>query len=335
VTFEFLGKTKQIIRPPISEQIKKVIGPLIAAYLLTCFARHYNYGEDGEKGDVFRSVVASFKDLGMASFKAWFLNFVSSHCVSLFRKIGEGCGKLFKKTFEKQLKEAAAKAGRKAYNDSVRNAFQSSPDELTRAAYNTAKKAQKEAFRNIEGPVNGQLDVLEEAMGDAGNMIGRGVKKYILDGGDGGLGGQFLNYILGGNEDGTESIGSDPKDILYELVQEWLGVRAKKIYEWAVRENLGERITKVDMNIEGDNIVLTLLGYRIEINIMENLPALSELMFETLFPWMIPLWNAVKDSTRWNDIPDPRDRMEKDVEKSGRELEETKQRIENNQWRFN
>ena len=335
VTFEFLGKTKQIIRPPISEQIKKMIGPLIAAYLLTCFARHYNYGEDGEKGDVFRSVVASFKDLGMASFKAWFLNFVSSHCVSLFRKIGEGCGKLFKKTFEKQLKEAAAKAGQRAYNNSVRNAFQSSPDELTRAAYNTAKKAQKEAFRNIEGPVNGQLDVLEEAMGDAGNMIGRGVKKYILDGGDGGLGGQFLNYILGGNEDGTESIGSDPKDILYELVQEWLGVRAKKIYEWAVRENLGERITQVDMNIEGDNIVLTLLGYRIEINIMENLPALSELMFETLFPWMIPLWNAVKDSTRWNDIPDPRDRMEKDVEKIGRELEETKQRIENNQWQFN
>ena len=333
VTFEFLGKTKQIIKPPVSEQIKKVLGYVIAAYLLTRFARHYNNGEDGEKGDVFRSVIASFKDLGLAAFKAWFLNFVSSHCVSLFRKIGELCGKLFKKACEKQLKELAAKAGQKAYNDSVRKAFQSSPDELSRAAYKAAKKLQKDAIRNVEGPVNGHLDAGIEAMGDAGNMIGRGVKN-VLDGGDGGLGGQFLNYILGGKKDGTESIGSDPKDILYELVQDWLGVKANKIYEWAVTKDIRERLTQVDMNVEGGIIVLTLLGYRVEIDIKENLTALIELMFETMFPWMGPLFEAVKNSTGWNDIPDCRDRTEKDVEKIGQELEETKQRIENNQWRF-
>ena len=154
------------------------------------------------------------------------------------------------------------------------------------------------------------------------------------DGGDGGLGGQFLNYILGGKEDGTESIGSDPKDILYELGQDWLGVKANKIYEWAVTKDIRERLTQVDMNVEGGSIVITLLGYRIEIDIMENLPALSELLFETMFPWMGPLFEAVKNSTGWNDIPDCRDRTEKDVEKIGQELEETKQRIENNQWRF-
>ena len=334
VTFDFAGKKLlQIAKPPVSEQIKKVLGYVIATYLLIRFARHYNDGEDGEKGDVFRSVIASFKDLGLAVFKAWFLNFVSSHCVSLFRKIGELCGKLFKKACEKQLKELAAKAGQKAYNDSVRKAFQSSPDELSRAAYNTAKELQKKAIRNVEGPVKNHLDAGIEAMGDAGNMIGRGVKN-IIDGGDGGLGGQFLNYILGGKEDGTESIGSDPKDILFELVYEWLGVKANKIYECVVPENIREQLTQVDMSIEGGNIVLTLLGYRVEIDIKENLTALIELMFETMFPWMGPLFEAVKNSTGWNDIPDCRDRTEKNVEKIGQELEETKQRIENNQWRF-
>jgi hypothetical protein len=123
--------------------------------------------------------------------------------------------------------------------------------------------------------------------------------------------------------------------VLYELVKEWLGVQANQIYEYVVPAETRDAISDVGLRVENGKIILTLLGYCVEINILENIAALTDLLFETLFSWMEALWEAMKTTLSWPDTPpDLRDKVEKNVELIGQEIENTKQRIESNQWQY-
>lgn len=315
-----------ITKPPVTEQIKDVLGYVIATYLLLRFVYHYNKGEDGEKGDIYKSVRASVADLSLSMLKAWFLDMVSEKCVALFGKIGEACGKMYKKTCQNKINELAAKAGDQAYGALVRKAFRNNPDELTKAAYDAAVLARKQAQEAMTKSLNEPLNAGIKELGNAGTIFGEGVKKL----GDDKVAGHVMNYALGGKEDGTEVIGQEPKEIIYNLIYDWLGVKAGKVYEGG---NIGNPYD-ITMRIEDQKIVLGIFGYCAEIEIVENIEAMAILLYDTLFNWLDVLWQALKNSVGLGGLPDPRDSEERDVKQIEQDLEKTKERIMNNQWKF-
>ena len=319
-------KSLNIIKPPVTEQIKNVLGYVIATYLLLRFVHHYNKGKDGEKGDIYRSVRAAFADFGLTMLKAWFLDMVSEKCSSLFGKIGEACGKMYKKTCQNKINELAGKAGDQAYAALVRKAFRNNPDELTKAAYDAAALARKETQKAMAKSLNEPLNTGIKELGKAGTIFGEGVKQVA----DSKTAGHVLNYALGGKEDGTEAIGPDTKEIIYNLIYDWLGVKAGKIYEGG---NMGN-LLNVTMRIEGGTIILGIFGYCAEIDILENIDAMINLLYDTLFSWLDALWQGIKNAVGWDEIPDPRESAGSDAEQIGQELEKTKERIQNNQWKF-
>ncbi len=320
------NKSLNITKPPVTEQIKDVLGYVIATYLLLRFVYHYNKGKDGEKGDIYRSVRAAFADFSLTMIKAWFLDMVSEKCSAVFGKIGEACGKMYKKTCQNKINELAGKAGDQAYAALVRKAFRNNPDELTKAAYDTAVLARKEAQKAMAKSLNEPLNTGIKELGKAGTIFGEGVKKVA----DSKTAGQVLNYALGGKEDGTEAIGPDTKEIIYNLIYDWLGVKAGKIYEGGHMGNL----LNVTMRIEGGTIILGIFGYCAEIDILENIDAMINLLYDTLFSWLDTLWQGMKNAVGWDEIPDPRESAGPNAEQIGQELEKTKERIQNNQWKF-
>ena len=317
------GKIMRIKRPPVSDELKKVLGYVIAVYLLTCFARHYNYGQSGEKGDVYRSAIAALADLGLESFKAWFLGFIVNRCTGLFEKIAKACGDKFKEICKGRIKEMADEAGKKAFGDSIRGSLKTDLRGLTRESLNTARNLRDAAFKETKELKEGLID-------NGARFIGETGKKGIEWVSESASVAMILNYMMGGDSDGTETLGPDTKEVIYNALAKWIGVKLGKVYEGGNVLNPYD----VTVRIEDGKIIIGLLGYCAEINILENIAALADMVYQMIFTWMSGCWQKVKESLDFGDMPDARDQMETDPDEIGRKLEEQKQRVENNEWRF-
>ncbi|MBE6726745.1 MAG: hypothetical protein E7576_16380 [Ruminococcaceae bacterium] len=329
----FGNKSMNITAPPVTEQIKDVLGYIIAVYLLTSFARHYNYGKSGEKGDIYRSAVAACADLGLESLKAWFLDYVSRYCSSLFERIGKACGELYKKACQKKIAEAAEKAGWNAFGDSIRGSLKTDLRGLTKESLNAARDARSAAEQGLKESRNEMLDNITKYLGQSGAQADKWIGKLREDTGDlGNVGaGQGLNYLMGGSrEDSSESRGTDVKEVVYNSVTDWFGVKVGKVYEDGGALNPYD----VTVRIENGKIILGVLGCRAEIGILENIAALCDLLYDSLFSWLNVLWQGITGSLDFRSVPDLRDRMEKNVEIIDRELEAQKERLENLEWQF-
>ncbi len=90
----------------------------------------------------------------------------------------------------------------------------------------------------------------------------------------------------------------------------------------------------VTMRVENGRIVLGLLGYCVEIGIIENITALSDMLLESMFSWMNAIWEVMNTSFDYRSLPDLRDRIDKNVGTITQELEEQKRRIESADWQF-
>ena len=326
-------RTMRITAPPVTEQIKEILGYVVAVYLLTSFARHYNYGPGEEKGDVYRSTIAAAADLGYASLKAWFLDYVTRYCSGLFERIGKYCGELYRKMCGQKIAEAAQKAGREAFESEIRLGLKTDLRGLTRESLESARAA-REAAAQAETKFQQELagDVAKK-LGEVGAGADKWIKDFREDTGDlGNVGaGQILNYLMGGSKDDeSASRGTDVKDVIYESLNEWLGIKPGKIYSGPLSANPMD----VSLRVEDGKIIIGMLGYYAEIHILENISALCDLMYESFFSWLSALWQATTPSTDYRSIPDMRDQMRNSVEIISKELDAQKQRLENLQWSY-
>ena len=135
-----IAPDKAVLGSNVMEELKNVVGYIVAAYLMICYVEHYygynGKGKKGEKGDVFRSVIAACADLGYEALKDFILKYIEKYCKALFEKIGQWCGELFKKVFKNQINAAAFKAGQKApgfqQQGAGRQLFRAEPKSLRR-----------------------------------------------------------------------------------------------------------------------------------------------------------------------------------------------------------
>ncbi len=322
---EIVGKTSMMRfkAPPISDEIRNILGYIIAVYLLTCFARHYNYGEKGEKGDVYRSVIASCADLGYESLKTWFLGFVTKQCTGLFEKIGKAGGDMCKKLCQGRIRDMAAASGKRAFGDSIRSSLPYDGRGLTQSSLDAARQARDLASAETKALQNEMLDNMKQSLGEAGKTFGAWLPDDVTTG-------QILNYMMGGDNDGTESLGTDTKEVIFNAVSRWLGVKAGNVYEGGGALNPMD----VTMRVENGKIIIGMLGYYAEISILENIAALTDMLYQSLFSWMSGLLHAEKTVTGFDGTSDLRDQMGSSVEEIGRKLEEQKQRLENIRWQY-
>ncbi|MBR2739903.1 MAG: hypothetical protein IKD87_04470 [Oscillospiraceae bacterium] len=332
-TFSIGTKAITITAPPITDQIKEILGYIVAVYLLTCFARHYNYGTGGEKGDVYRSAVAAGSDLGYATLKAWFLDYVTRYCSSLFERIGKYCGELYRKVCQQKIAEAAEKAGWDAFAQQIRAGLSTDLRGLTRESLQAARAA-REAAGTAEAKLQNEIvDNTARYLVRAGSGADKWIQGLRDDTGDLGnvVTGQIISYLMGGSgDDGSESMGTDVKELVFNYVSEWLGVQPGKVYEGPSSVNTLD----ISLRIEDGKIIIGILGYIAEIHILENIAALCDLMFESFFSWMNALWQAVRPYMDPSSVPDMRDQMRTSVEVINKELKAQKQRLENLEWSY-
>lgn len=319
-----LGNKTLSVTGTASEEIQSVLGYVIAAYLLTCFVKHYNYGKDGEKGDIYRSVIAAVADLGYESLKAWLLNFITKCSGALFEQIGKAAGKLYSKFCQQKINEAAASAGREAFGSSIRNSMKFDLRGLTKESLEEARRLGRIAEDEYKELQKQIMEGGIKKLGEVGKSFGEGLTDNFTVG-------QFLNYLMGGSaEDEANSLGDDTKEVLFNKLAELLGTKFEKVYEAGGAMNPSE----VTVRVENGRIILGLMGYYAEINILENIAAIGDMIYESLFSWMNLLWETLKSSYNYDRQQDLRDRINKNVDAFGKELEEQKRRIESIDWQF-
>ncbi len=335
------------------EEIQKNLGYVIAAYILVCFVQHYNGQKaDGKnKGDVYRSVIGAFGDLGYAALKAFVLDRVTKCGKALFEQIGKFCGSMFKQAMQKYVNEAAKQAGKDAFGRVVRSGLQSTGGkELTKAAYEAARTARETAAKQAEAYGNKVLDDVAKEIAAGGTKAG----EWFSSAADSNAGGQLLSlitkwmvahsepdasytpeqrkrfYELKAQYQGDETLGSDTKEVLFQALSDYFGVKFGNVCD----ANNVLNPLDVTMRVENGKIFIGLLGCYGEINIMENIAMLTDKMFEALFSWMDALWDVAKNAL--DSEPDPRLKAAKSVEIIRQEIENQKRIINNaaSQWQF-
>ncbi|MBR5116042.1 MAG: hypothetical protein IK096_03155, partial [Lachnospiraceae bacterium] len=78
------GTLSEIITGDLAESVDN-LGQIVALYIITCFVKHYYFGEGDEKGDIYKSLICAFGDLGMAHFKSW----LGDKIKDVFGKLGD------------------------------------------------------------------------------------------------------------------------------------------------------------------------------------------------------------------------------------------------------
>ena len=330
-----IAPDEAILRSNVMEELKNAVGYIVAAYLMICYVEHYygynGKGKKGEKGDVYRSVIAACADLGYEALKDFVLKYIEKYCKALFEKIGQGCGKLFKKIFKNQINAAAFKAGQKAFGENIKGKFEDFQNfsnkelgvyysELSQKAFDTAKTAKEAAKDGVHAEVDSALEAFAKWLGEEAD----GDQKSVILG-------LTLSYFMGGNgDDGEQPLGSDTKDVLYEALTRYLGVKLGNVYEGGGLLNPFD----VTCRVEDGKITLGILGYFVEINIMENIAALCDLLYEALFSWLDALWTAAKTALDSESAPDPRERVLKSKTEIGNQIGHQMEKINGFQWQY-
>ena len=316
-----------------AEEIKDKLGYVIAVYLLTCYVGHYTYGEHGEKGDVYLSGVETVKDLLLDSVKAWFLGFVSDYCKSLFEKIGRVCGNIYKGLCQKQIREMSDLAGERAFGDGIRAGFREGFGTLSKESLEAARDASRSAIKESREIQDEIVKNTTDLLSSKGKELGEFVSKNVLDSA---VLGEILRYKLAENETEREAFGTeDLKGAVYNYLTKLLGVKINKFFATVAEDYYAVKnldLSEVTAGIEGGQIVLCVLGFRAEIDIAENIEALSASLFDYLFSWMNDLWKSAKSFAGYGS--DPRDQVEEDPVKIKEDIEIRKNRLVHMEWRY-
>ena len=247
----------------------------------------------------------------------------------MFEKIGQFCGNVYKEFCQKKIAAAAFQAGEKAFNDSIREQVKLlGNSELSTNSYNFAKTLKELAKESTTLQQNLDVDI---------KVID--IMNSFADGSDGAnlIIGQLINYKMGGNgEDGTEAFGGDTKDVLFGALTSWLGVKINNLFKQNDLYDGGGALNYYDVTVRVENgqIILGILGYIAEINILENIYSLSALLFEGLFSWLETLWRAGKQYFDTESIPDERVRMLKSTVEIVNQLEKQKQEFGKFEWQY-
>ena len=300
------------------EEIKNVLGYVIAVYLMIRFIDHYYNGKPDKKGDVFRSMVAACSDLSFKLLGDFVLGMLKKGASWVIENTGKLIGDWLRNFCQGQINEAAHKVfdyqlglGVKAYggvtNEALKNA-------------RTAKEFAKKAFLKEN---NYYIKAISNAGKDAWDS------KTI---------GTVLNYLFGKKEnvdDGydfksTEDFAFDKgKEWLAEYVKTRFGVKADEIVYTGIENWIQEKVNPMEVTLQfrDNKLIVGMLGYNVKILLTgENFNAIAEMLFETMFSWLDACWDMMTNEIN---VPDPRKRLEKDVDRVRQELEEQRERMEN------
>ena len=287
------------------------MGQVVSAYLMYSFANHYFYGQGvsgsenagSEKGDIYRSVLAAFEDLGLEYFKRWLKKFfedTANSAISASKPYIERIGKWFAGRMNSFMQNAASNMakniGMKAFTKSVRQAYASSGT-LSTAAYkasSAARKMAEDAFRqNIKQFIDASSDRLTKAA-----LTAADISPYTL--------GQVLNYIVKGKASDNTALGVTVEEVLTEFLFDRFGLYVDKVY-YLVGNPLDYSV-----RLEGGTLILKIMGYGVELPIMQNAITLLDIFFEFCFSWL----NAILDDDKpaLDSMPDERDNLSSDTE---------------------
>ena len=273
-----------VLKPASPEDL----GYVVAAYMMTSFSKHYWHGDDYEKGDVFRSVIAACADLGMEKFK----EFLSTVFEKMWDVVGEWFGKLFKSYFsiaaEKAAEVAKSQAFEGAMRDTVKKGAVETKDLLfARSTGALAYEAQKESIlREVE-------------------LATDGLTKIAVNATDITLG-AVLNYLVGGNLEENKALGLSTMDVLIGFLENRLKIKARPVY--------GAVTNPWDISFRLDKGLITasILGFTVEIPLLENSAVIWDMVFDYGFEWMKVIFETAVPPA--GDVPDKRDLFEENLE---------------------
>lgn len=332
------GKYALKVSGKASDEVRDAVGYVIAAYLMVSFTEHY-YGMKGDQsaqGDFYRSTLAAIRDLGYEGLKAWVLKRVENVAKPLVEKVGAVCGYIYRGFCQLKVNEAAAKAGQQMLDYGLRRGlkYDGFMFTMSEASYKAALNAKDYAFKET---IRIQNELLDKQIKAFLNMLGDTAKDISTTETNGIFVGQVMNYFLGGKaEDESQSLGVDAKEIGFELISGWLTDKLGLTPDRVIAASAEAAASlNVDMRVEGDKIILEILGYTAEISILKNFPAMCDLMLDWLLSWLESFWELIKTPFDPSGAPDPRDRVETDVDRIEADLEIQKQRAETAEWKFN
>ena len=281
---------------------RKELTEVVSAYLLYCFAIHYWYGEDGEEGDLAKSLIAAVKDLAFAKIKNTISTLAGDVLKKFAHSIGEKVGPQLCALFEKQAKEGALKAGSQAFEKTLRE---------------QAKAAGKVTFEGAKKALETKGTVIafeEELARGAGEVLKKtapkyaeGVAKDVLEKADFLLA-HVLNYFFAGTLDTNELLGNSTHEVLINAFCDRMKAGLKSRWGLDVEE-VSEKLTNpldVSAKLDGNLLTLSIFSCSVVIDIQKNLEALFGILFELSFGWMEDLWKYLAIQRDFNvGIDDP------------------------------
>ena len=332
------GKYALKVSGKASDEVRDAVGYVIAAYLMVSFTEHYYgmKGDQSDQGDFYRSTLAAIKDLGYEGLKAWVLKRVEDVAKPVMEKVGALCGEIYRSFCQSKVNEAAVKAGQQMMDYGLRRGlkYDGYMFTMSEVSYKTAQKVRDYAFKET---IRIQNEYLDKQIKAFVNMLGDTADDLSKTDTNGILVGQVLNYFVGGKAgDESQSLGVDAKEIGFELISGWLtdtlGVTPDRVIAASAEAAAS---LNVDMRIEGDRIILEILGYTAEISILKNFPAMCDLMLDWLLSWLESVWEVIRTPFDPSGVPDPRDRAETDVDRIEADIETQKHRAETAEWKYN
>lgn len=269
------------------------LGFVVAAYLMVRFADHYYQGEGSEKGDVYRSLLASIGDLSLMKFKEWLADLAKTWTGPILAKLQDWFGGMFRKYYSHLANKAAEAAGNKAFENGIRSQIKKG---IGYTEYALAKNAKELAYKM-------EYDSMTKFMWEASEKFGE-ERATALDV----TLGTVLNYVFGGtDEDGdkVETLKASEyiEKRLQNLFVKKLGLKVEGLYKTSE-----EIIGLCSVKIKGTSVIIGFTGYEVEIDIAKNMNAIIELVFGYCFSWMEKIYEYCTDDSA--KAPDARDIME-------------------------
>lgn len=288
------------------------MGQIVSAYLMYSFANHYFFGKGvtdsenagNEKGDIYKSVLAAFGDLGLQYFKSWFkkqLETLSEAAVNASKSWIERIGKWFAGRLNNLVNNAANSmihnAGMKAFTQSVRQAYAVSGTSLTQAGYEAAHAARLQAENVIRQNIKQFLDASAECITfTASETIDAGMIAL----------GPVLNYLLKGKKSDNTALGHDVEEVLTEFLVDRFGLTVERVYHTVANP------LDFSVRIENGVLIIKIMGYGVELPLLQNAITLTDIFFEFCFSWMEEIFEDTKPDP--DSLPDERDNLSGDTE---------------------
>ena len=266
------------------------MGIVVSCYLIYSYANHYYYGDKGEKGDVYRSVLCAVGDLGLNSLKAFISDQLTKNKKTLeetYNKLGKWIGGKLSTFFNGIIQKVMKYTGDKAFESQLRATIK---DGIGYAEYAAATAAKN----NVKGSTE---EILKKILYDSDKMsaeaIGKAVDMPIA---------AIINYVwmqMLGNE---EPLGATTDEALLELFFKAIGFVPENMVR--VSENT---IGLSSFRVENGTFIVGFCGYEVRFSVMQNISIIFDMIFTFAFGWMDQIFDASKPEI--NTLEDLRDRI--------------------------